>query len=389
MFTSHLRAIVVVLTITFPFSTFDSASFGQEFRPKNEDGDARRRGFGNGGRPLNLGAPQLPAPGVFLPPRRGVTALSAQINAQASMVIAAGNFLVSEAIARRHHAEAAKQEMANSLLWVHTYFERKEINRKYRPIPVYREQEDRRYHAIEMLVIEQPDLVAKQNVTKYLNWFLDSLATKAVMEGWSDQPYLAEFARDYPLSQDDIAHLLFVEGSSSTGQRLEYRAHDAEILNTRWPFVLRNPEFDEYRELFDIVRDRAMQEHEGQDQISWETANKLMQSVDALATAYKNYYGGTKGDAGRRRRLSDYQQYLLGKRYIQSLASTVGRVIVLGDADNILDAGPFQGESIIDLIAFMSQRGVLFAPPKPGDEATYRKVFYGMRDVFIEVRQEL
>ena len=69
---------------------------------------------------------------IWLPPSWGATPLSSVIHAQASYLASAGYFLEQEAIARRHHALAAKQEMENALQWVDTYFEMRERNRAWR-----------------------------------------------------------------------------------------------------------------------------------------------------------------------------------------------------------------------------------------------------------------
>ena len=55
---------------------------------------------------------------IFLPPTRGATALSSYIHAQANLIAATGDYLEASAIARRHHAEAASQEIKNSVEWV-------------------------------------------------------------------------------------------------------------------------------------------------------------------------------------------------------------------------------------------------------------------------------
>ena len=49
------------------------------------------------------------------------------------MIAAQGDFLEAAAIARRHHAAAAEQEIKNSVEWVRAYFERKELESRLPP----------------------------------------------------------------------------------------------------------------------------------------------------------------------------------------------------------------------------------------------------------------
>lgn len=94
---------------------------------------------------------------VELAPIRGATALSSYIDAQANYVVAAGSFLESASIARNYNAAAAEHEMRNSVLWVQTYFRKRELNREYRR----REKTSRRdkianrYEVAERRILEQ------------------------------------------------------------------------------------------------------------------------------------------------------------------------------------------------------------------------------------------
>ena len=199
---------------------------------------------------------------IRLPPVRGATALSTQIGAQAHLVAAAGSFLESAAIARRHNAIAASMEMDNMVKWVDTYFDRRQRNRSYRAIeqPAYMDRNDQIYASTRRRVVDQADDVIKGDVTRYLNWFLNSLATAAVAQDWAEYPTVAMTGDKFPLSKADIAHLMLTEGASTGGRRLQFRAHDPQILQTSWPLVWRNPEFDVARKGFETTRDLALHE---------------------------------------------------------------------------------------------------------------------------------
>ena len=61
------------------------------------------------------------------------------IDAQARWVKANGDLQVALAAARQMHAKAASMEMDNSIKWVETYFERKELIRRMLH-PTYRDR---------------------------------------------------------------------------------------------------------------------------------------------------------------------------------------------------------------------------------------------------------
>lgn len=114
----------------------------------------------------------------MLPPQYGATVASTIIFAQASYIAATGDFLESATIARRHHAIAAEHEMKNAVLWVQTYFERRELNRAYRlkENPAYRTKETRREETAKYRIEKLKQLVVSGDVTNELNWMVRGLA---------------------------------------------------------------------------------------------------------------------------------------------------------------------------------------------------------------------
>ena len=62
---------------------------------------------------------------IILPPARGGTALSFQIQAEAEYLAARGDLAESIAVARKIHAEAFAKEIQNSVDYVDAYFQRR------------------------------------------------------------------------------------------------------------------------------------------------------------------------------------------------------------------------------------------------------------------------
>jgi hypothetical protein len=46
----------------------------------------------------------------------------------------------------------------------------------------------------------------------------------------------------------------------------------------------------------------------------------------------------------------------------------------------------FQGETTVELLHHMSRFGLQFAPPEPGDEGTYEKLFFAVRAIHIYLK---
>jgi hypothetical protein len=83
--------------------------------------------------------------------------------------------------------------------------------------------------------------------------------------------------------------------------------------------------------------------------------------------------------------MADYGVYLAGRRYLDALALGVRRVLTTNDS-RLFDGGyAFHGDSVRELVRHMCERGCQFAPPEPGDEGTYVKLFYDMRYLYTEI----
>ena len=118
--------------------------------------------------------------------------------------------------------------------------------------------------------------------------------------------------------------------------------------------------------------------------IPWDDIYKL--ALDMLSDKYQSYYGGSRYSDGWYRRMAEYQDYLTGRRYLEMLAASVGRLLILHEKDAFILTRSFEGQTVLSLVNVMCQRGLHFAKPESGGESTYRKLFYAMREVFKNLR---
>lgn len=329
--------------------------------------------------------PEPPRRGhVLLPPVYGATVLSTQIHAQAAYIASVGDFLESAAIARRHHAIAAEHEMRNALKWVETYFERRSLNRAYRlkEDPPYLDKEQYRHEKSERRIVEQPYLAVKGNLTDELNWLLVELSsTWLASQLLPGNQALADSDLNQKLAPEEIRHIRMTDGGRVAGQTLVFRADDADVLKTRWPRALAAPELEAARAAFEKVRDETARAARVQGQIAPEDQQRLMKAVDELCDAFNRHYPVERRTSSS----ADYLLYAAGKRFLQSLAGTVYRALDVNDARVFDGSYRFQGDTTVDLINHMFEHGLYFAPPEPGGEGPYQKLFYSLRHLYLRL----
>jgi hypothetical protein len=80
--------------------------------------------------------------------------------------------------------------------------------------------------------------------------------------------------------------------------------------------------------------------------------------------------------------------YHISKRFLQGLWGSVGRATTTKDLSVFSGRHRFQGDTLVALLQHMYQSGLEFAPPEPGGEGVYRKLFNGMRNLYASVGSE-
>ena len=317
---------------------------------------------------------------VFLPPVRGATALSTYIGAQANMMVAAGDFLEASAIARRHHAAAAEQEIRNSVEWVRAYFERKELNRAYRQNynPTYAQRYEKSQELKAHLLEARPQLAMAGDVTDELNFMLDrianhSLAHQIVFGGRTSTD------KDGQLTPEDIHNLVLTDGTGKGTNYVTFRAERGTPLDFDWPLVFRDEGFDAARRQYESAKQQLLDDsRDGSvDPASW-TAMQV--AVDDLVSELKRQYP-------RARFENDPQEFLVfnsAMQFLKSKASMVFQARISADTTYLADKYIFDGTTVLDLVRHMTQNALRFAPPEGGGEGSYRRLFMMMRQLYLQ-----
>jgi len=323
---------------------------------------------------------------VIIPPNYVLTVRTDMIRAQAQYLQASGDFLVSAAIARRHHALAAQQEIRNHAEWVKTYFQLKDLNKAYylKEHPPYLELVEKRKSQLERAIVDNPQLTLEGDVSAdRLNWLLYRIATTALAAEVLNDPQDEEAAvLEQSLVPADLHHIVLTDGSKRGGRKLLFRADEAKVLDAAWPFALRGPEFDLARTQFEHARDDAVREIAATNRLSYDSQVALLRAVDELMVTLQREYPKQRRHATS----ESWENYSRSNSFLQSLALAVKRAIDTNDRQVFDGTLRFQGDSVFKLIQHLCRHGLEFGSPEAGDEPVYRKLFLAMRNIYVDTR---
>jgi hypothetical protein len=317
-----------------------------------------------------------------------MSAQTDMVRAQAQYLQASGDFLVSAAIARRHHSLAAQQEIRNHAEWVRTYFELKDLNKAYylKEHPPYLERREKRQAQLERAIVDNPQLQLEGDVNgDTLNWLLYRIATTALATEVLDAGPGNDAVLEHPLLPTDIHHIVLTDGARKGGRKLLFRADEGTSLETVWPFALRGPEFEFAREQFENERNNAIREITDHNQLSHASQLGLLRAVDELMFTLQREYPKSRRHASS----EAWENYSQANNYLQALALAVKRSIDTADRQAFDGSLRFQGNSVFKLIQHLCRHGLEFGEPEPGDQGVYRKLFLAMRNIYVDTRVPL
>ena len=322
---------------------------------------------------------------IILPPAVAGTPLSLLIQSQANYLAAYGDTVEQMAIARKVNAEAVGLEIQNSIEAVDAYFKRQELNKAYRKYELDpQEAEKRRQQRLKRNVEELYQQVLEgKSPTPALNWLLQELTAPTLAYQYlPGNQTLANSKLDQKLSADDLRLIRLTDGGGKI-KTLVFAADDGGMLKTHWPFALQAPEFQKPRQQFEEIRDEVISEARNKDGISYEKAKNLQNSVIGLMVALEAAYPkNVRADPNA------FVEYDTSKRFLQSLWGSVHRAITTTDMSVFSGRLRFQGDSVVALLQHMYGAGLQFAPPEPGGEGVYGKIFQAMRNLYINIGSE-
>ena len=168
------------------------------------------------------------------------------------------------------------------------------------------------------------------------------------------------------------------------GARLIFCLAHPQALDTQWPACLTVPEFQAERTKYEEARDAAMEEvRKPSGRISYERGKELLQAVDELLVALEREY-----PSDHRRDFKVFTEYSEAKQFLRTLLQQVVRATKTSDRALFDEKLGFQGETLVDLLQYMSSNGLRFEKPKPGGEGVYGKLFSAMRDLYLVLKEQ-
>lgn len=327
-----------------------------------------------------MAQPTRPRPHIRLPRAAGATPLSTIIEAEAKYLAAWGDLMESAAIARKINAEAVEQELKNWVDGVDAYFRRRELNRQWRQKedPNYLGWLQRRRSVLDEMMKKQFHEVLRGDVTDEMNCLLTRLSGPALAYRYHlDGGAPDNWGIDGELPAENLSQI-FLSDSGPAGSRLIFSAADPKVLEVKWPPALRGPDFNASRTRFQTTRHAALEEIGSKGQVTHETSEKLIGTLNRLLVLLETAY-----PRQRRREPADFLTYYSAKRYLRSLTAQVHRMIRTSDRALFDGSLRFQGGSVVDLVLHMDRMGLSFAKPPSGDKRVYVSLAKQMRRVWL------
>jgi hypothetical protein len=192
---------------------------------------------------------------------------------------------------------------------------------------------------------------------KALNELLDNLRKYAKSDAGSAQSF------PLPLDEDALKRINLTSTKSSNNVGL--LKNEGRLT---WPLALTGPAFATERERLSTLAQKAVQQAQFNNQVDPGTVKQMQRDLDALQTELRKGSGdltpalymdaktfvNNLDDAIKALRQADIASYFNGKYALKY------------SGDNAL-----KGRTVPDLVKYMVEHGLQFAPATPGDEASY------------------
>ncbi|GAA4438543.1 MULTISPECIES: hypothetical protein [Bremerella] len=304
---------------------------------------------------------------------------------QAEMIRAQGEAAVDYQTARTIAAEAYDKELDNALKAVEIYFERRAL-RDAKVLKNHLDEADSRKAKALRRLVDHPDLTGEGQVNgAALNTLKEALRSSVLSFDYlNDDVQVADLMARFRLTPDDLAkinlRLANVRGESGT-----FRADSGKLGTFQWwPQLLQGEAFKEDRAKIEQNLEEIRQAASKQTDIDPVLIDKLESSILQLANKFLQEVDGQEM---ARKGVSEYYTYRESEQHLQSLSQAVRRLKRVGKAEGALVMNGYNpsidGQNLTALLSYMVRNGVEFAPPEPGNENTYQKLFEMAKSLYV------
>lgn len=321
--------------------------------------------------------------------------IGARLTGRANVITAQGTYLFLQAEARKRIAEAFDLELDNRLKLVAIYFARRETNevgkmrlrgladlRKDQTLQLKDTAAKRRYEYI------QRHAATSGGQVDNLEFLKDKFLNTQIGYGTPLEELFSDsgFANRWNLTPEMLSDLR-VRSRSSGGAWLEFSLDQQSAIELDWPSHFMEPGFRDVRLQIDAINDELSNTTDRE--VQFELAGELADAFAMLGGEFLAFsdeflllYGPTPHgvrDMGRWiefRRAEDFlQQKYSEMQFMRANPKAVSRITRSFVPE-------IHGRDAGTLIAWMNARGVSFAKPRPGGEASYSQLFVMMHELY-------
>lgn len=304
---------------------------------------------------------------------------------QAELIRAQGEAAVDYQTARQIAAEAYDKELDNALKAVEIYFDRRAL-RDAKVLKNHLDEADSQKAKALRRIVDHPDLTG-EGVTNgaALNTMKEALRSSVLSFDYlNDDIDVAELMARFQLTPQDLSNIN-LKLTNVRGETGTFRADTGKLGSFQWwPHLLQDEKFKEDRQAIEANLEEVRQAASRQTEIDPKLIDKLENSILALANKFLQE---VDGQAMARKGVAEYYIYRESEQHLQSLSHAVRRLKRVGKADGALVMNGYNpsvdGKNLTSLLSYMVRNGVEFAPPEPGNENTYQKLFEMSKSLYV------
>ena len=331
---------------------------------------------------------------IIIPEVRGATVLSTQLTALAHVRSSQAQLLTSQAYAnllnahaRVANVQASRDELRYHAERVSAYFDLREINRQRRaelnpPNHVRTQKADSLLHD---LMLKQPELILDQSadISGRLNWLFNRIITRSFERGIvnRDNGLFVGEVFDEQFSTSDLSKIYVEHNRSLAGDKFRHPLNDANISRQPLPPIFNMETLVDKANAYLEARKRLAELLTRNNSLpviqEWEA---VYDKLDSLKHALKNREFVIS--------LPPRYQGLLrqGTLFISTQGAALQLALETGNGDYLVGMPVFSGNTLGEILFFMSQNGYGFSSTVVDGKAVYRRLFYSLREVYTELQ---
>ncbi|MGY8770825.1 MAG: hypothetical protein ACKVH8_20635 [Pirellulales bacterium] len=306
------------------------------------------------------------------------------VYAQAALIRSQGEAAVDYQTARNLAAEAFDKELDNALKTVKIYFERRAV-RDAEVLKNHLDEADKQKEAELRRIVDHPDLSGEAEVNgKALNSLKKSLSNSILSFSYieGDYPGIDQLISQFDLTTNDLSKIQ-LRLRNTGGNSPIFSADTGQIQSlTWWAFLLRDQKFFNYRTDLNQQMTAIIKHAQSNGDIPNTMLDTLHNTVLEFSQKFLEPY--------TYRTIFDpavFRQKNAAELHLRGLDRMVQRMKEAGKSDGTLvinDYSPtVDGKNLTSLLAYMVRNGVEFAPPEPGDESVYQKLFEMNKTLYV------